>query len=891
VRTHGMVKGYEDSTRVGDLVEPINRMKQRLEVAAHDSETAVFFELLYFGEMMLKLTTLGLLAGIQADRDRHRYRLEHELVRRDGIGDWKTVLDDAVLGPASQHLREEVKRERTELTQRFGSRDESWQYEAARQLGEACRKIDHNYEASPAKLSLMHLLADFVWLRNKTRGHGATVARKCEAASSPLLASLTAVAENFLLFRRSWAYLHRNLSGKYRVIPLAGSGHEFGRLKRKTAANLTDGIYIYYEEPAAVHLMTTDLDLSDFFFANGGFKGGSYELLSYITDQREVGNGGSFVDPPTPLPASETEGIGSLEVQGNTFGNIPPTIGDYVERPQLEEELSRVLLDDRHPVVTLAGRGGIGKTSLALHVLHTNVMLADRFTAAIWFSARDIDLRPEGPKIVRPRVLSLEDMAEELAELLQPAELIEKGFDVVEYFSGLLQSQAIGSLLFVFDNFETVRNPADLFSWLDTYVRPPNKALITTRHREFKGDWPVGVGGMTEDEFGKLVSSLARRLGIQKLISQSYISSLFDETDGHPYVAKVLLGEVARTRQPGKVERLMAGQEEMLEALFERTYNSLSPAGQRVFLTLCNWRSAVPQFGLEASLLRPANEKMDVSKAIEELYRSSLIEISRSSDDSEDFLIVPLSASIFGRKKLTVSPHKVAIDADTEVLRFFGAGKQSDIERGVSPRIKNLFRNVAGAVQEPGKSVDDYLPVIDYVAQRVPEGWLLLADLHYEQQHNEDGLAKAEGAIRRYLESRPHDAEAWKKLAQNLYRRGDSIGELKVMVQASLQPKSDYFGASAAANNLNYMMFRETLTLPQEEIRVLANNLLSVLMTRIEEANATDCSRIAWLLIRFRSDNEAKPYVELGLSKDSANVHCLKLASKLGMPTPHDVVA
>jgi len=69
-----------------------------------------------------------------------------------------------------------------------------------------------------------------------------------------------------------------------------------------------------------------------------------------------------------------------------------------------------VLLSDRHPVVTLVGRGGIGKTSLALKVLHS-IADEDRYFAITWFSARDIELLPEGPKLVTPHVLTPEDMA------------------------------------------------------------------------------------------------------------------------------------------------------------------------------------------------------------------------------------------------------------------------------------------------------------------------------------------------------------------------------------------------------------------------------------------------------------------------------------------------
>ena len=142
-------------------------------------------------------------------------------------------------------------------------------------------------------------------------------------------------------------------------------------------------------------------------------------------------------------------------------------------------------------MITLAGRGGIGKTSLALAAIH-GLSNSDRFGAILWFSARDIDLLQEGPKVVRPHVLSEADIADEFVRLMAPAEAMVDGFESIKYLAAALGKSPMGvPLLFAIDNFETVHSPGELFSWLDTYIRPPNKVLITTRFRDFKGDYPV----------------------------------------------------------------------------------------------------------------------------------------------------------------------------------------------------------------------------------------------------------------------------------------------------------------------------------------------------------------------------------------------------------------
>ena|ERR1035437_1110132 len=111
---------------------------------------------------------------------------------------------------------------------------------------------------------------------------------------------------------------------------------------------------------------------------NGGFNGKQFEMLSYITGERSLSDASPFLDPPGPLPLSETQGLGNLEVQGTCFGNLPPKPAAYIARAELESELGELLRDSHHTIVTLHGMGGIGKTSLALTVLHS-LTSTDRF--------------------------------------------------------------------------------------------------------------------------------------------------------------------------------------------------------------------------------------------------------------------------------------------------------------------------------------------------------------------------------------------------------------------------------------------------------------------------------------------------------------------------------
>jgi hypothetical protein len=533
-------------------------------------------------------------------------------------------------------------------------------------------------------------------------------------------------------------------------------------------------------------------------------------------------------------------------------------------------------------VVTLAGRGGIGKTSLALRVLH-DAAGEGQFPTILWFSARDIDLLPQGPKPVRPRVLSVADIAAVYAALLLSVDQRNaKGFRAEEYLSKALGSANGGeATLFVFDNFETVRHPAEVYKWLDTFVRLPNKVLITTRLRDFKGDYPIEVGGMSEPEFQELVTRTSARLGISSVLTAADVARLFDDCDGHPYVAKILLGEVARKGRPVQAERLMAGKDDVLDALFERTYAALVPAAQRVFLTLCNWRSTVPTVALEAALLRPTNEPIDVAGAVEELQLCSLVDVLRSAEDDE-FLQVPLAAALFGKRKLITSPMKPAVEADTKILHEFGAGRSTDVARGLEPRVRRLFSHVAARLQAgDGSSLEEFVPILEYIGTRYAPGWLQLADLYEEHVGGQRGHDKAIAALQRYLEARPDDRDGWMRLSALRREVGDDFGALQAQLEMASRGGAPYADVSNAANRLNALLRDGTLKADVTERRMVIERVRDVMVRRIAEANATDCSRLAWLCLHLGDKGGAHAYVGRGLELDPNNQHCLGLAHRL----------
>lgn len=858
---------------------PLDSMLRRVAASKEDSDVTYFYDLVLLGEMVTKMVTLFLVGNIKDDTDRTRYRFEYELVRADGIGDYSKVISAISTGNASNLLPKEVQSiEILQLTCRATKLP--WADKAIKTIYECMREMDLDVSEIPQKANLTLWFSYFSQLRNKTKGHGAPTSVKCSKAIVPLEKSISSIIENINVFKRDWVYLKQNLSGSYRVSLISGTSEGFDYLKKKSnGAHLNEGVYCYTDGPRQVSLVYSNPELSLFSLPSGGFSNSKYEVLDYTTDDKQTIANNNYLLPPSQLQSSDTEGRHTLELKQNAFENIPADLKGYVSRKKLEDELSEKLLEeDRFPIVTLKGRGGIGKTSLAIHVVH-NLIGTSRFNLIVWFSARDIDLSSDGPKQVRASVINKEDIANEYQRLVSSSDSLMKTKDAIDYFTLQLGKTDFGKALYIFDNFETLTNPAEIYEWLNNSIRTPNKILITSRlNRSFKADYPIEVGGMEEDECRILIADIARRFSIEPLITESYTQKLISESEGHPYIIKVILGEVAINRKATDVKRIIADKDKILEALFQRTFATLSSASKRVFLLLCSWPSMIPELALSSVLLREENEMMDVDKAIEELSKSSFIEILEH--DGEVFLNVPLAAMVYGKKELEVSAEKLQIMRDKELLMEFGADTKRG-KLGLGPHIERKFKSVAKRISSV-EELEHEIPMLQSLAYRYPRAWEMIADLYQEYED----YGNAINSCKEYLKSDIDEAEkprVWDKIISLCREQEDWEGESSAIATVVQNRYTPYEQISRYAQRINeYYYSHEVVSGERRSIKVsFVEAIVKAMEKRQSEADANDFSRLAWLYLNLNNETKALQYADKGLELDPSNIHCLNLHNRL----------
>jgi hypothetical protein len=280
-------------------------------------------------------------------------------------------------------------------------------------------------------------------------------------------------------------------------------------------------------------------------------------------------------------------------------------------------------------------------------------------------------------------------------------------------------------------------------------------------------------------------------------------------------------------------------------------------------------------------MLRPSNERFDVEAAITELKRSSFIETAEAKDGTI-FLSVPLVAAIFGKRKLEVSPLKTAVAADTDFLRLLGAAQKTDLQHGIGPRIRTMFGHIAGRVVKEGKTLGEYLPIMEFVAQGYPPAWQLISQLH-EESGQEDSYARAKEAILRFLQVNPKTEEkraAWKKLSELCGLTEDWMGEIHALVEMCEILGTPFVDISNSANRLNNLLHHYQI-IALDEKNILVRRLAELMNDRIGEGDSTDCSRLAWLYLHLDDARRACELVEAGLRREPTNEYCLKIKRRL----------
>jgi LuxR family glucitol operon transcriptional activator len=327
-----------------------------------------------------------------------------------------------------------------------------------------------------------------------------------------------------------------------------------------------------------------------------------------------------------------------------------PHRGDFVGR-EIEKKQVHEALGSRSFIITIDGIGGIGKTSLALEVLHECLAASQnsqpaqngvqKFEAFIWTSAKD-------------RELSINDVLDVIAHTLDYPFLTQLPLE--EKRHGIAKRLQEKSCLLIVDNFETVTDDVVLDFVLN--LPEPSKCLITSRTQSIRQARAVSLRGLEKEEARLLILCESKRLGINldALTDDGRnFRRLYEATGGAPLAMRWSIGQIKQRGQSieGVLNSLYGASGDIFELIFKRAWSLLSEASARILMIMPIFAYSASKAAIEAA---SDIHKWELDEGLGQLVELWLLEASEKLDESKRrYTLHPLTRA-FAQKQLAANP-------------------------------------------------------------------------------------------------------------------------------------------------------------------------------------------------------------------------------------------
>jgi len=319
------------------------------------------------------------------------------------------------------------------------------------------------------------------------------------------------------------------------------------------------------------------------------------------------------------------------------FNNLPtPDYDDtgFFPRPTLEKELKKKILA-RHPVITVLGDGGNGKTAITLQTLYGLLDSNDHgFDAIVWVSAKSSKLTTAEIERIENAINSSLEMFEAVAGLFEQSDL-----PALERVRKLLE---FNKILLVIDNLETI---------LDESVRsfaqdvPGSSKIIFTSRVPLGADLTVQIDAFSEKEaisYLRILISAYNIAGLKKATNEDlrlYVSRL-----GHkPLLLKWFALGVLSGLTPHSIIR---NPKTALHFCMENVFSSLSQNGKKILSIMAQLPSSVSPIIVQH--VGDLSAK-DVESAFAELIQFAIIEQTTENKLETSYQIKPFAKSYIVR--------------------------------------------------------------------------------------------------------------------------------------------------------------------------------------------------------------------------------------------------
>lgn len=392
----------------------------------------------------------------------------------------------------------------------------------------------------------------------------------------------------------------------------------------------------------------------------------------------------------TNVDASQHEAY-SLDVDEPYFRLLSPHCERFIGRFNVMDQI-REALALRHPVVSLDGLGGVGKSAVAIE-LAKQFYEAKEYAFIISLSAKSKVWQGQ----VVTRVAGFSGFSEFLQLLahtlsLTPNDDVEAlELDVIKAMEGL-------NGLILVDNIEDVKDEL-ILRFLFRNVPDPVKVLVTSRVDRGMGALSVPIPEMVEEEARDLFEFELSRQGYQRKVGDtSAIRAIVETTGRIPLALKWSAAIAARKSSLAAAEKVFHGaplvKQEFLAFCFTTMFDGLSANSKRVALLNpyleSNWTLPILSIALDIS-------EEEILSSLSELEHRGVV-FARANGIGDMPGLLPLTKDFLGIK----AKHEGSLEATADARLAAALGDANPLVAGLDPkkRVEVLINAVRRKIDE-----------------------------------------------------------------------------------------------------------------------------------------------------------------------------------------------
>ena len=291
----------------------------------------------------------------------------------------------------------------------------------------------------------------------------------------------------------------------------------------------------------------------------------------------------------------------------------------FLGRKEVVEKVQELCLRGGHPVITIFGEGGVGKTSLALKVAYELLDRAEApFDSIVWATSKTTALTTTDIVGIEDAISDSLGLISDLAGSIGGTESRDPAAEVIEYLREF-------RLLLVVDNLETVLDQR-LRDFLADVPAGGSKILLTSRIGVGAYEHPVPLEPMTDDESVLLLRALAEARDVGDLVATDNrrLAKYCRRMKNNPLWIKWFVSGVQAGQRP---EALLAKPDRFLDYALTNVYEYLSEDSRK----LLDVMQSVPGPHSQAQLAFLSQiDPEPLQKALLQLATTHMMRIRRS---------------------------------------------------------------------------------------------------------------------------------------------------------------------------------------------------------------------------------------------------------------------